>query len=330
MCIDFTTSNFRVRHSRPFLFIHPTNQLMMNISKIATLLLFLLLTAGQVFSQLRTKPDTTIVTSDGVRLFLKVSGHGKPCIFVHGGPGAWSKSFEALGGNVLEENLTMYYYDQRGSGRSTSPANKDYSLSRMVEDIEDVRRITGADKVYLLAHSFGGIPAYHYALKYPTHVAGLIMLNATLSINHSLLSQIGYINKILDTSFTTADTSAIVSTYVAAITALREKGKGFQMLSDNSRNVALLDSIDRSAPRNYDFGRVALLMPEYFADFRLSTADLNIPVLVISGAADHNIGPDHYRYFRFPNQRLNVIQGGHLLYYEKNTDFKRAVTRFLR
>lgn len=302
----------------------------MNIPKITTLFLFLLLTASQVFSQLKTKADTTIVTSDGVKLFLKVSGNGKPCIFVHGGPGAWSKSFEALGGNVLEENLAMYYYDQRGSGRSTSPANKDYSLSRMVEDIEDIRRVTGADKVYLLAHSFGGIPAYHYARKYPTHVAGLILLNATLSINHSLLSQIGYINKILGTSFTTADTNAIVPTYVAAITALREKGKGFQMLSDNSRNVALLDSIDRSAPRNYDFGRVALSMPEYFVDFRPSTADLNIPVLVISGAADHNIGPDHYLSFRFPNQRVSVIQGGHLLYYERNTDFRRAVTRFLQ
>lgn len=62
--------------------------------------------------------DSTIRTSDGVSLYLKVAGQGTPCIFVHGGPGAWSLSFEALGGNVLEKKLQMYYCDQRGCGRS--------------------------------------------------------------------------------------------------------------------------------------------------------------------------------------------------------------------
>ncbi len=136
--------------------------------------------------------DTTLLTSDGVKLYLKVSGRGSACIFVHGGPGAWSKSFECLGGNALEQNLTMYYYDQRGSGRSDAATNNDYSLARMVEDIENIRAATGADKVYLLAHSFGGILAYNYALKYPQHVKGLILLNATLSINHSLRNQIAF------------------------------------------------------------------------------------------------------------------------------------------
>ncbi len=40
---------------------------------------------------------------------------------------------------------------------------------------------------------------------------------------------------------------------------------------------------------------------------------------------DHNIGPDHYKLFRFPNQRVQVIDGGHLLYYEMNDAFLKAI-----
>lgn len=274
--------------------------------------------------------DTTLLTSDGVKLYLKISGHGSACIFVHGGPGAWSKSFERLGGNALEQNLTMYYYDQRGSGRSDAATNEDYSLARMVEDIENIRAVTGVDKVYLLAHSFGGILAYNYALKYPQHIKGLILLNATLSINHSLRNQINFANQKLGTSFHAADSSAVVPTYLTAITALRQKGIAYQMLSDNKQHVRLLDSIDTSLKRNYAFGQVALGMAEYFKDFTVNTDRLNVPVLVISGTKDHNIGPDHYKLFRFPDQRVQVIDGGHLLYYEMNDAFLKVIREFLR
>lgn len=58
-----------------------------------------------------------IETQDGVKLFAKSAGNGPVCIFVHGGPGAWSKSFEEMGGRALEKRLKMVYLDQRGCGR---------------------------------------------------------------------------------------------------------------------------------------------------------------------------------------------------------------------
>jgi len=82
-------------------------------------------------------------------------------------PGAWSKSFEDMRGNSLERKLRMVYFDQRGCGRSDTPVDKNYSLDRMVDDIEDIRRSSGVEKIYLLSHSFGGIIAVNYAKKYP-------------------------------------------------------------------------------------------------------------------------------------------------------------------
>jgi proline iminopeptidase len=268
----------------------------------------------------------TIQTSDSVSLYLKVAGTGTPCIFVHGGPGAWSLSFEAMGGNALEKNLTMYYYDQRGSGRSAS--STDYSIDRMVEDIENIRISTGADKVYVLAHSFGGVIAQKYAEKYAVHLKGLILLNVTLFLTNSLDAQIGFVNQQLGTQFKVVD--SIMPVFFAAKSALNKSGLEYKTLSDNPATVAKLDSIDRSSPRNYSFARQALSMPEYFADFTPGTANVKIPVLVITGTADHNIGPDHYKLFKYPNQQVKIIKGGHVLYYEHNKAFAEAVEKFVK
>ncbi|SHM70484.1 alpha/beta fold hydrolase [Chitinophaga sp. CF418] len=269
--------------------------------------------------------DSTILTSDSVALYLKVAGKGTPCIFVHGGPGAWSLSFEAMGGNVLEKQLTMYYYDQRGSGRSASANN--YNIDRMVEDIENIRSFSGSDKIYLLAHSFGGVLAYKYAEKYGAHLRGLILLDVTLHIPNSLNAQVSFINQLLGSQIT-AD--SIMPAFFAAKTKLREAQLEYKMLSDNKSTIEKLDTIDKSYPRNNAFASKALGMPEYFADFTPGTKNVNVPVLIISGTADHNVGPDHYKLFKFPHQQVKIIKGGHMLYYEKNEEFAAAVKEFIK
>jgi len=55
--------------------------------------------------------------NDKVNLYIKQSGHGVPCIFVHGGPGEGSLDFEVLGGNTLEDLYTLTkeeVLDQKG------------------------------------------------------------------------------------------------------------------------------------------------------------------------------------------------------------------------
>ncbi len=81
------------------------------------LLLFRPLAAAPTPTQL---PNGTplITTSDGVRLYTKISGQGLPCVFVHGGPGAWSGMPEALAGPSLEDRLQMIWMD---SGVAAAP-----------------------------------------------------------------------------------------------------------------------------------------------------------------------------------------------------------------
>lgn len=273
--------------------------------------------------------DSTILTSDSVKLYLKVSGKGTPCIFVHGGPGAWSLSFEALGGNALEKKLAMYYFDQRGCGRSGSSVNKNYTLDRMTSDIEEIRALSGLDKVYIMGHSFGGSLAHSYALRYPQHVKGLILLNSTLYIYNSLLNQVSFINQLLGENVTVTDKDSIMKPFMEAKALLNKKQLDYKMLSDNKSAVDKLDSIDNCMPRNYDFAQHAFSLPVYFRDFTSETNQVKVPVLIISGTRDNNIGPGHYKLFRYPAQKVVQIAGGHILYYERNREFVEAISSWL-
>jgi proline iminopeptidase len=296
-----------------------------------TLLLMMLFSFWQIaYSQHTTARAGKVLTSDSVSLFVKTAGAARnACIFIHGGPGAWSKSFEEMGGSVLEQKLTMYYFDQRGCGRSASPANNDYSPERMVEDIETIRKQAGKSKVYLIAHSFGGILALKYAEKYPEHVKGLIMLNCTLYVNNSLLNQIAFINKTIG-SHIVASKDSVLQAFIEAKTQLRKAGLEYKMLSDNKDAVEKLDSVDNSEERNNSFAQHVFTMPIYWEDFTRETAKVKVPVLVITGTRDNNIGPEHYKLFKFPNQQVKIIEGGHIRYYENNKEFAKAVFAFVK
>src|SRR5690606_34524228 len=207
----------------------------------------MILSANFLYPQTKiTDTLSFITTSDNVRLYAKVSGNGPICIYVHGGPGAWSKSFEDMKGNRLEKKLRMVYYDQRGCGRSAVSTDRNYTLERMVDDIEDIRRSLGVEKIYLLSHSFGGILAVSYAKKYADHLRGLILANSTLNLDYSLEQQIKHVNQLIKTDFKVTNIDSLMSVFGAARTELSEKGLNYRMLSDRKKTVELLDSIDDS------------------------------------------------------------------------------------
>lgn len=270
-----------------------------------------------------------IETDDHVKLYVKESGDGPVCIFIHGGPGAWSKSFEDLRGNNLEQGLKMIYFDQRGSGRSEEATNDNYSLDRMIDDIEQIRLHLKVDKVYLLPHSFGGILAVNYALKYPQHVTGIIFANSTLDLLYSINQQTNYINELLGTNFMTPSRDSIIQTFLKANNSLQAKGLIYKKLSDNKQNVERVDSIDHTNPSKYEFAQKALFIEDYMQDFTITTPKIKCPVLIITGKNDRAIGVNHYKSFKFPNKKVVIIDGGHILYYEKNDEFIKSILSFV-
>lgn len=203
-------------------------------------------------------------------------------------------------------------------------------MDRMIDDIEEIRTHLKTDKIFVIGHSFGGILATKYAEKYPQHVKGLVLLNATLDINDSLLNQIAFMGKTLGKDFPVQGKDSILNTFFEAKQETKKADLEYKMLSDNRANVEKLDSIDNSEKRNSSFAQNALSGPLYFNDFTKETASIKVPTLIISGTKDNNIGPEHYRLFKFPNQEVKIINGGHILYYEQNKEFKNTIQKFVQ
>lgn len=106
-------------------------------------------------------------------------------LLLHGGPGATHEYFEAFDSYFPAAGIEYYYYDQLGSAYSDQPDEPElWELPRFVEEVEHVRQALGLDRsnFFILGHSWGGILAIEYALKYQRHMKGLIISNMMASI----------------------------------------------------------------------------------------------------------------------------------------------------
>lgn len=314
---------------------------------IALLCLLLVACNAPAPATIEAKPEATsrplpagerrIKVSDGTELYVKVAGRGPVCLFVHGGPGQGSLSFERMGGDSLEAFLTMVYLDQRGSGKSSNAT--DYHLDRVVQDMEEVRRQLGVDKPCLIAHSFGGILAVAYAQRYPEHVSALVMANTSLHFmsDEQRRMQIHFVSTLLkNPSLDVANDvsgKALDAAHARARAALQASGNGYRFLSDDKKTVRTMSELDESYPRTIDYGMAVVTrpddLPEYYRDYAPMTANIRIPVLILSGRRDHAVGPDHYKTFRFPHQRVVQLDSGHLPYYENTRDFAATIRDFM-
>lgn len=105
-------------------------------------------------------------------------------LLLHGGPGATHEYFEAFDSYFPAAGIEYYYYDQLGSAYSDQPKEPElWDLPRFVEEVEQVRQALKLDKnnFYLLGHSWGGVLAIEYALKYQQHLKGLVISNMMAS-----------------------------------------------------------------------------------------------------------------------------------------------------
>ncbi|HEY7112384.1 MAG TPA: proline iminopeptidase-family hydrolase [Thermoanaerobaculia bacterium] len=118
------------------------------------------------------------------RVWTKKVGRGPiKLLTLHGGPGCTHEYFECFEDFLPQEGVEFYYYDQLGSAYSDQPDDASlWTVDRFREEVEQVRRGLGLDNFYLLGHSWGGMLAIEYALKYQTHLKGLVISDMTASI----------------------------------------------------------------------------------------------------------------------------------------------------
>jgi proline iminopeptidase len=105
----------------------------------------------------------------------------EPVVFLHGGPGGAIVSFRPITdviSSLSEDGYAVYFYDQIGGGLSGRLKNiRDYTLSRQIADLENIRQKIGTEKLILIGESFGGVLAAHYAAHYPENVEKIVLIS---------------------------------------------------------------------------------------------------------------------------------------------------------
>ena len=114
----------------------------------------------------------------GAELYYREVGGGKPLVVVHGGPD-FDHRYLLPDMDRLADDYRLVYYDQRGRGRSRGTVRlEDIHIDTYVEDLEALRRSLGLERIAVAGHSWGGMVALHYALRFPHRLTHLVLMNA--------------------------------------------------------------------------------------------------------------------------------------------------------
>ncbi len=116
------------------------------------------------------------------RVWTKRTGNNPDValLLLHGGPGATHEYFLGADSYLPAAGVEYYYYDQLGSGYSSAPDEPSlWNIDRFVDEVEQVRQGLGLgpENFFLLGHSWGGVLAIEYALRFQQHLKGLIISN---------------------------------------------------------------------------------------------------------------------------------------------------------
>jgi proline iminopeptidase len=281
--------------------------------------------------------------SDGARLFYEMIGHGRDTIIaIHGGPGL---DLESVYGDfkVLGDKHTVIFYDQRGGGKSTLPADTtQLAYPRQVQDLDELRKHFGLAKVALVAHSYGPLLAASYAVAHPGAVSRMVFFGPVPPRRGDFWQRYGQsINARLDS--TQRRQMAAAGRRMTDPKADRRQGCRdywaigmLPRLAEPARTLSLVKSdlcatdLEGMSYGNRIGNRV--IMNSYGDwDLRQKLATLNVPTLVVHGEQE-SIPMDLVEEWvtSLPNARLlRVPRAAHFTYAERPELVWPAVERFL-
>jgi len=126
----------------------------------------------------RSEPMSVVETTDGVRLFCRSWGAGRPVVFVHG----WAVNCDIWQYQMapLAAHARCIAYDKRGHGRSDDPGSG-YDYDTFADDLAALLDRMDLKDVVLVGHSMGPGEIVRYLSRHgSTRVSRLVLISSAL------------------------------------------------------------------------------------------------------------------------------------------------------
>lgn len=265
-------------------------------------------------------------------------------LLLNGGPGATHEYFECFENFLPAEGIEIIYYDQLGCGNSQDPKDSSlFDLARYVDEVEQVRKALNLNKdnFYLLGHSWGGILAMEYALKYQDNLKGVIISN--------MMSDAVEYGKYADEVLAKQMDPAILNE-VRALEAKKDYGnpRYMELLQNHfyTQHVLRLPLAEWPEPVNRSFAKmnqglyVTMQGPSEFGiagklatwSVKKQLNQIKVPALVV-GAAHDTMDPNHMKWMAetLPNGTyLFCPNGSHMSMYDDQETYFKGLIHFMK
>lgn len=259
----------------------------------------------------------------------------EPLLIVHGGP-VMDHSYFLPYLDELAKAYRLVFYDQRACGRSSVAIDSaSMSLDGFVEDIELLRKELKLEKVNLLGHSWGGLLAMKYGIKYSQHLDKLVLSSSMAPSSADWQTE----NQMIGARVTNKDIKAreaIMNSGALqsddpreAVRSLLKQSFKYQMY-----DTANLKKLDLFVPKDYlkRSGVFALLSPDLNGyDLYKDLDKISCPTLLVYGETEHatRIYTDKMLN-RIKSASLKLVaESGHFPFVEQPETYNNIVLEFL-
>lgn len=270
--------------------------------------------------------ESTLKLQDGAEIAIKMSGSGRPVVFVHG----WAMRGELfeIQRAALESQFLVVSFDLRGHGASRG--GKPPTIERLGADLTELLELMNLRDAICVGWSMGAMTAWK-ALATPSfakRVAGLVSIDMSPRITNDSAWRLGLADgrrpesALRAAEFMRRDWRATTERFVPRIFAPDNIERYQSLITAIAEDVVKLD------------GGVMADLWESMAmqDFRAAIRLLTTPMLIVHGAKSQLYPVETGRFIEHEasNAALTIFENaGHAPHLEEPAHFAATITDFI-
>jgi esterase len=252
-----------------------------------------------------------------MKLFFRKAGEGPPLMILHGLFGSSDNWFTLS--KVFAESFTVYTIDQRNHGQSPHTDDFDYRL--LTEDLEEFLIENKIESPIVMGHSMGGKTAMNVAIKNPSLISKLIVVDIapkSYPVHHDQILE-GLTAIPLATLSSRNEADKILSEFVPEIDVRQFLLKNLSRNSEGKFewkiNVSAIETHIEEIGQGMQYEGVFIK-----------------PTLFIKGARSNYFKPgdDELILKLFPSAKIETLDTGHWVQAEKPQEFTQTVLNFFK